>query len=49
MENIRTRAKELKVRYPGHRHLFDPYIASQEDKCRDLEQALTGMVLLLQT
>ena len=49
MQNIRARAGELKVRYPEHGHLFDSYVASQEDEYRDLEQALTGVLLLLRT
>ena len=49
MQNIRRRARELISRHPNCEALLASYVASQENEYRDLEEALTGVVWLLQS
>jgi ubiquinone/menaquinone biosynthesis C-methylase UbiE len=47
-EWIEKRANELKVTIPGKAQLFDSYIHSQLAECKQLEDEISGVTLLLQ-
>ena len=48
LAKISLRARELAEREPGRRDLFEAYVESQKNEVVDLEEAITGVLWLLQ-
>ncbi|OPZ94067.1 MAG: hypothetical protein BWY74_00853 [Firmicutes bacterium ADurb.Bin419] len=45
---IEKRANELKEKYPDKESLFESYIKSQQAECDELENEISGVMMLLQ-